>query len=137
MKIKRIEHVAIVVDRLEPGMKMLEEVFGLAPGCVQETPVAKLALFPVGDSNIELVQARSPDSRSGKWLARNGQSLYHLCFEVEDIVAALDELRAKGVKLQDEAPRSGHGGSLVAFLDPASTGNLLIELVQAPAEAAH
>ena len=137
MKIKRIEHVAVVVDKLAPGMKMLEEVFGLSLGYVQETPIAKLALYPVGESSLELVEAKSADSRSGRWLAKNGQSLYHLCFEVDDIFEAIRELKAKGVKLQDEVPRSGHGGSLVAFIDPESTGSLLIELVQMPAEPAH
>lgn len=130
MKIKRIEHVAIVVDKLAPGMRLLEEVFGLPLDYVQETPIAKLALYPVGSSNLELVEAKSPDSRSGRWLARNGQSLYHICFEVEDIVAAIEELKSKGIRMQDDVPRSGHGGSQVAFIDPQSTGNLLIELTQ-------
>lgn len=133
MKIKRIEHIAIVVDELAPGMRLLEDIFGLQLDYVQETPIAKLALYPVGDSHVELVEAKSANSRSGRWLAKNGQSLYHICFEVEDIAAAMDELRGKGVKLQDEVPRPGHGGSLVAFLDPESTGKLLIELVQTAA----
>lgn len=132
MKIKRIEHVAVVVDRLDPGMRMLQDIFGLQLAHAEETPIAKLAMFPVGESSVELVQPRSPDSRGGRWLARHGQSLYHLCFEVEDIAAALDELRAKGVRLQDQVPRRGHGGSQVAFIDPESTGGLLIELVQLP-----
>ena len=137
MKIKRIEHVAIVVDKMAPGMKMLEDVFGLKLDYVQETALSKLAMYPVGDSSLELIETKSADSRSGQWLARNGQSLYHLCFEVDDILAAIEELKAKGIKLQDEVPKPGHGGSQIVFLDQASTGTLLIELVQMPAQAAH
>lgn len=67
------------------------------------------------------------------WIAEKGQSLFHICFEVEDIVGAVDELRDKGVKLLNETPRPGHGGSQIVFLDPESTGNILIELAQLPA----
>ena len=132
-----MEHVAIVVEKLAAGMQMLEDVFGLSLGYTQESPIARLALYPVGDSNLELVEAKSEDSRSARWLAQKGQGLYHICFEVDDIVAALEELRAKGIKLQDEVPRPGHGGSQVAFLDPESTGSLLIELVEMPAGSGH
>lgn len=130
MKIKRMEHVAIVVEDMNSGMRMLEDVLGLKLDYAEETPTAKLALYPVGDSNLELVEAKSGSTRSGAWLAKNGQSLYHLCFEVEDIEASLAELRAKGVGLIDETPRQGHGGSRIAFLDPSSTGNILVELVE-------
>jgi len=68
-----------------------------------------------------------------RWIAEKGTGLFHICFEVADIDGALAELRAKGVKLRDETPRIGHGGARIAFLDPASTGNVLIELAELPA----
>ena len=64
------------------------------------------------------------------WIKQKGTGLFHICFEVEDIDGALAELKAKGVKLRDETPRIGHGGARIAFLDPASTGNVLIELAE-------
>ena len=68
-----------------------------------------------------------------QWVAEKGQSLYHICLEVEDIEGALAELKGKGVALLDEVPREGHGGCKIAFLDPRSTGNILIELAEIPA----
>ena len=77
---------------------------------------------------------RIRSTSNSKWIEEKGQSLFHLCFEVEDIDGALDELREKGVKLLDETPRTGHGGARIAFLNPESTGNILIELAEIPAE---
>ena len=133
MKIKRIEHVAIAVRDMQKSMALLEEAFGLKLEYQEQIGVTKLAMFPVGQTYIELLQAVGPDSRVAEWIAEKGESLFHLCFEVEDIDGALDELRAKGVKLIDQTPRTGHGGSRIAFLDPASTGSILIELAELPA----
>jgi methylmalonyl-CoA epimerase len=90
-------------------------------------------MFPVGETYIELLQGMAPDSAVAKWLADKGESLFHLCFEVEDIDSALVELRGKGVKLLDETPKPGHGGSRIAFINPESTGGILIELAELPA----
>ena len=65
-----------------------------------------------------------------KWISEKGTGLFHICFEVEDIDGALAELKAKGVKLRDETPRIGHGGARIAFIDPSSTGDVLIELAE-------
>jgi len=67
-----------------------------------------------------------------RWIAERGEGLFHICLEVEGIEEALDELRGKGVKLLDERPRIGHANSRIAFIDPESTGNVLIELVELP-----
>lgn len=90
-------------------------------------------MIPVGDTAFELLEGKTPSSRASKWVAENGEGLCHVCFEVEDIDAALAELKAKGVKLVDETPRIGHGNYRIAFLDPASTGNVVIELAEPPA----
>ena len=90
-------------------------------------------MFPVGETYLELLEGTSAKSTTAQWVTEKGQSLYHICLEVEDIDGALDELRAKGVKLLDDKARIGHGGSRIAFLDPASTGDILIELAELPA----
>ena len=111
MKIKRVEHVAIAVQNMAESMKMLEDTFGFEMELEETIGTTNLAMYPVGETYIELLETANPDSAVGKWLAEKGQSLFHLCFEVDDIEAALDELRGKGVKLLDETPRSGHGGA--------------------------
>lgn len=132
MKIKRLEHVAIAVQDSDKSMAMLESVFGFKLDYREQVGTTKLAMYPVGETFIEFVQTVAPDSRIAKWIGEKGDSIYHLCFEVEDIDEALAELKQKGVALLDETPRTGHGGSRIAFLDPESTGNILIELAQLP-----
>ena len=133
MKIKRVEHIAIAVHNMAESMAMLKNTLGLELDYEETIGHTKLAMFPVGETSLELLEAESPTSPVADWIEERGQSLFHLCFEVEDIDAALDELRAKGVKLLDETPKAGHGGSRIAFLDPASTGEILIELAELPA----
>lgn len=133
MKIKRVEHVAIAVKDIERSMKMLERIFDLKLDYQEQIGLTKLAMYPVGETFLELVQAAGPESRIAKWIEDKGESIFHLCFEVEDIDDALSELKAKGVALLDETPRIGHGGSRIAFLNPESTGNILIELAELPA----
>jgi methylmalonyl-CoA/ethylmalonyl-CoA epimerase len=87
-------------------------------------------MYPVGETYIELLESSDPNSKIVELISEKNQSLYHLCFEVEDIVSALDELREKGVKLLDEVPRVGHGGAKIAFINPESTGDILIELTE-------
>ena len=133
MKIKRVEHIAIAVYDMAESMRMLEHTLDLKLDYEEVIGETKLAMYPVGETSLELLQAKGAASPVADWVAERGQSLFHLCFEVEDIDAALDELRAKGVKLLDETPKGGHGGSRIAFLDPASTGDILIELAELPA----
>jgi len=133
MKIKRIEHVAIAVKDMQGSMAMLERLFDLKLEYKERIGATELAMYPIGQTYVELLQAVGPESKINDWIKEKGESLFHLCFEVEDIDGALDELRGKGVKLIDEKPRTGHGGSRIAFLDPSSTGNILIELAELPA----
>ena len=132
MKIKRVEHVAIAVEDIRKSMAMLEEVFGLEMEYEERIGDTELAMYPVGETYRELLRAAGPKSGVKDWIEKKGQSLFHLCFEVEDIDGALDELRGKGVKLLDETPRTGHGGARIAFINPESTGNILIELAEIP-----
>ena len=132
MKIKRIEHVAIAVNDMRETMAMLEKTLGLQMEYEERIGPTNLAMIPVGETYIELLEGQAPESGAAKWIAKNGQSLFHLCFEVEDIDGALEELKQKGIKLIDQTPRTGHGGARIAFVDPQSTGNILIELAELP-----
>jgi len=133
MKIKRVEHIAIAVDSLDKSADLLRDAFGIGMEYQERIGKIRLAMLPVGETYLELLQGDGPDDSVTQWIAEKGTGLFHICFEVEDIDGALAELKAKGIKLQDETPRIGHGGARIAFLDPASTGNLLIELAELPA----
>jgi methylmalonyl-CoA/ethylmalonyl-CoA epimerase len=134
MKVKRIEHVAIAVKSMTKAREIFEHKLGLKFEYEEHLPQynTKLAMFPVGESYIELLESDRADTETSKWIAANGEGLFHICLEVEDIEAALAELKAKGVKLVDEKPRLGHANSRIAFLDPQSTNNVVIELVELP-----
>ena len=137
MKIKRIEHVGVVVRDVEASRRLWEDCFGIPLGAVEENAVRRLALYPVGESMVELIAGTTADSRHAKMVAEGKGGLNHICFEVEDIDAALAELKAKGIPLLDEVPRIGHAGCRIAFIDPAATENCLIELAELPAGGAH
>jgi methylmalonyl-CoA/ethylmalonyl-CoA epimerase len=132
MKIKRVEHIAIAVDSLRQSMNLLRDTFGLEVEYEQQIGPTRLAMLPVGETYLELLEGQGPDSGVSKWIKEKGTGLFHICFEVDDIDAALAELKAKGVNLRDHSPRIGHGGARIAFLDPVSTGNVLIELAELP-----
>lgn len=130
MKIKRVEHIAIAVNSLGESISMLRDTFGIPLEYEEQVGSTRLAMMPVGETYIEFLEGSGRDNAVNQWIAAKGEGLYHICFEVEDIEAALAELRSKGVKLRDETPRIGHGGAKIAFIDPASTGNVLIELAE-------
>lgn len=136
MKIKRVEHIAIAVESVRQSIELLQNTFGIPLEYEEQIGQTRLAMLPVGQTYIELLEGQGPDSGVTQWICDKGASLYHICFEVEDIDGALTELKSKGVKLRDETPRTGHGGARIAFLDPQSTGNVLIELAELPAEHA-
>ncbi len=139
MKIKRIEHVGVVVSDVEKSRALWEGCFGIKLGEVETNPLrpVKLALYPVGESMVELIAGTTPDSKHARMMAEGKGGINHICFEVEDIDEALAELKAKGVPLLDETPRIGHAGCRIAFLDPAGTEGCLIELAQLPAAPHH
>ena len=138
MKVKRVEHIAIAVSSLKASIDFMRDTFGLPLEYEEQIGQTRLAMLPVGETYVELLEGQGPESGVTRWIDEKGPGLFHICFEVENIDDALNELRAKGVRLRDESPRIGHGGARIAFLDPASTGNVLIELAELPAShAAH
>jgi methylmalonyl-CoA epimerase len=109
---------------------MLQDTFGIALEYEEQIGTTRLAMLPVGETYIELLEGQGADNGVRQWIAEKGTGLFHICFEVDDIEGALAELKAKGVKLRDETPRIGHGGAKIAFIDPSATGNVLIELAE-------
>ena len=134
MKIKRIAHLGIAVKDLDPPKKFYAENLGLKlkGDEVVETQKVKVSFIQVGESSLELLLPTSADSAVAKFLENKGEGFHHLALEVEDIHAAVEELKAAGVRLIDEKPREGAHGALVAFLHPKATFGLLVELCQYP-----
>jgi len=132
--IKGIDHVAIAVQNLDASLAMFERIFGMTLKHSEEVPgfKARVATLETGGTDIELVQALSPDSAIGKFVAERGEGMHHVAFAVEDIDAALAKLREDGVALIDQKARPGKEGSRVAFIHPKATGRVLIELVEKP-----
>lgn len=132
MKIKRIEHVAIAVKSIAQFREIFEGKLGLRLEYEEYLPQhdTRLAMYPVGQTYIELLESDKESTGTSRWIAEHGEGLFHICLEVEDVEEALGELKRKGVKLLDEQPRIGHANSRIAFIDPKSTGNVLIELVE-------
>ena len=130
MKIKRVEHIAIAVDSIGQSLGLMRDTFGLELEYEEQIGQTKLAMLPVGETSIALLEGTGPASGVTKWIGEKGTGLFHICFEVEDIEAAIAELKAKKVRLQSETWRTGHGGSKIVFLDPSATGTVLIELAE-------
>ena len=135
MKFKRVEHVAIAVKSMDKMRDIFENKLGIEMEYEEDLPQfnTKLAMYPIGETYLEVLESRSPHTDNSKWIEEHGESLFHICLEVDDIEGALVELKEKGVKMIDETPRNGHGGSRIAFIDPEATGHILIELVEIPA----
>lgn len=132
MSATKIEHLGVAVVSLDEALNFWRDGLGLDLAEVEviEEQGVRVAMLPVGESRIELLEATGADTPVGKFLAKRGGGLHHLCVEVVDVAAKLKELKARGVRLIDEEPRRGAGGALVAFIHPASTGGVLIELVE-------
>jgi methylmalonyl-CoA/ethylmalonyl-CoA epimerase len=132
MKILKIDHLGIAVNSIEEGKSFWTDVLGLpfeGAETVQEQKVTT-AFFPVGESEVELLESTAPDGPVAKYIEKKGQGMQHIAFRVEDIDAALAELKEKGVKLIDQTPRIGAGGARIAFLHPKATNGVLVELCQ-------
>jgi methylmalonyl-CoA/ethylmalonyl-CoA epimerase len=127
----RIAHVGIAVRRLDELLPFYRDVLGLPDVPLDDADGARIAGLTAGESLVELLEAETPDSPIGKFIARRGPGIHHICFAVPDLDAALERCRATGVRLIDEEPRLGAEGKRIAFLHPSSTGGVLIELTEA------
>lgn len=128
----KIQHLGIAVGSIDQALEFWRDGLGLDLKEIEvvEDQGVRVAMLPIGESRIELLEATGEDTPVGKFIAKRGAGIHHLCIEVENVAAKLAELKAKNVRLIDEQPRIGAGGALVAFVHPASTGGVLIELTQ-------
>ena len=132
MKVLKIDHLGIAVNSIDEGKSFWSDVLGLAfegAETVQEQKVTT-AFFPVGESEVELLESTAPDGPVAKYIEKRGQGIQHVAFRVENIEAALAELKEKGIKLIDQVPRIGAGGAKIAFLHPKATNGVLVELCE-------
>ena len=132
MQVRKLDHIGIAVEKIDAALPIWEGMLGLPLQGTEEVAEQKVrtAFMPVGDTEIELLESTDPEGPIGKFIAAKGQGVQHLAFRVDDIDAALAELKAKGVRLIDETPRYGAGGARIAFLHPKATGGVLVELCQ-------
>jgi len=131
----RIDHIGIAVKDLDAAVRLYGGPFGMAEQhreTVEEQGV-EAVLLEVGEGHIELIKPLSDDTGVAKFIAKNGEGMHHVAYQVDDIDAALQKVRDAGMRLIDEQPRTGIRGSRVAFLHPKSTGGVLTEIVE-PAE---
>ena len=128
----KIDHIGIATRGINEAAKFYREVLGLDMTETEEVAEQKVrvAMLPIGESRIELLEATSDDSPIARFLEKRGPGIHHIAVRVDDIQAALADLKQKGARLIDEAPRPGAGGCLVAFVHPSSTSGVLLELVQ-------
>ena len=131
--IKKIDHIAVAVKDLEASARTFEQILGAPPTRVQEVPTEKVrvAFFPVGGAEIELVQGLGADNPVASFITKRGEGIHHICFEVDDLQGTLDRLAAAGVPLLDRSGKPGACGQ-AAFLHPKSANGVLIELLQKP-----
>jgi methylmalonyl-CoA epimerase len=132
--LNRIYHLGYAVEDIEAAARFYGENFGAEPTepeVVEEQGIVA-TMFRVGESMIELVQPTRPDSPVARFLERRGEGVHHVAYVVEDLEAALRELKRNGVELVDEEPRAGAGGTRVAFVHPKSAFGVLTELVELP-----
>jgi methylmalonyl-CoA/ethylmalonyl-CoA epimerase len=132
MKVLKIDHLGIAVNSINDGKNFWSDVLGLkfeGAETVQEQKVTT-AFFPVGESEVELLESTSPDGPVAKFIEKKGTGFQHVAFRVENIDEALAELKEKGIQLIDQKPRIGAGGAKIAFLHPKATGGVLVELCQ-------
>ena len=128
----KIEHIGIATKGIDEAARFWREALGLNIGEAEEVAEQKVrvAMLPLGESKIELLEGTSADSPISKFVEKRGPGIHHIAVKVDDIRAALGKLKAEGARLIDQEPRTGAGGCLVAFVHPSSTGGVLLELVQ-------
>jgi methylmalonyl-CoA/ethylmalonyl-CoA epimerase len=132
MKILKIDHIGIAVGSIDAGKSLWTDALGLTyegSETVEEQKVTT-AFFPVGESEVELLESTAPDGPVAKFLDKKGEGIHHIAFRVENIEEALESLKEKGVRLIDEKPRKGAGGARIAFLHPKATNGVLVELCE-------
>ncbi|MDT4952644.1 MAG: methylmalonyl-CoA/ethylmalonyl-CoA epimerase [Acidobacteriota bacterium] len=128
----KLEHIGIATRSLDDALTFWRDALGLEVGHTEivEEQKVRVAMLPVGEPRIELLEPTSQDSPVAKFLEKRGAGVHHIAVRVDDIRATLLRLKESGARLIDESPRVGAGGCLVAFVHPTSAGGVLLELVE-------
>jgi methylmalonyl-CoA/ethylmalonyl-CoA epimerase len=124
----RIAHVGIAVADLDTALAFYRDVLGLEPHPPEVVDGARILALPFGESEIELLAPLEAESPIGKYLAKRGPGIHHICYRVPDLDAAIQACRAAGYRLIDEVPRTGAAGRRIAFVHPKATAGILLEL---------
>jgi methylmalonyl-CoA/ethylmalonyl-CoA epimerase len=130
--IQKINHIGIAVASLDEQISFYRDVLGLAFEGLESVPEQKVrvAMFKVGEVNIELLEPTSPDSPIAGFLEKKGEGMHHIAYQVDDLEGQIGAMTAQGVQMIDEKPRGGAHGTRIAFLHPRSSGKVLTELTQ-------
>ena len=126
----RIAHIGLAVRSIADALPFYRDVLGMPEVELGDADGARIAGVAAGDSLVELLEADSADSPIGKFVAKRGPGIHHVCFAVDDVAATLARCRAAGVRLIDETPRLGAEGKRIAFLHPSATAGVLVELTE-------
>jgi methylmalonyl-CoA/ethylmalonyl-CoA epimerase len=126
----RIAHIGIAVRALGDSLPFYRDVLGLPEVPLDDADGASIIGLATGDALVELLEPRSPDSPVGRFVARRGPGIHHICFVVDDLDATLERCRTSDIRLIDDTPRIGAEGKRIAFLHPSSTGGVLVELTE-------
>jgi methylmalonyl-CoA/ethylmalonyl-CoA epimerase len=131
-KVKRINHVAVVVQDMERALSFWRDALGMELQGLRDVAAEKsqVAFLPLPGSEVELVQPTTDDSGVAKYLAKRGPGMHHLCLEVDDIEGMMSQLKSKGIRLINEEPRTTADGKKYAFIHPESASGVLVELYQ-------
>ena len=130
MKPTVIDHIGIAVKSIDESLKLWEATLGIKCHGVEEVVEQKVktAFLPLKDTEIELLEATSPESPIAKFIETKGEGIHHMAIRVDNLEATLAELKEKGIRLIEEKPRRGAGGAMIAFIHPKATGGILLEL---------
>ena len=132
MKIKNIDHIGIAVRNIKEAGKFYRDILGLEIQDIEKVADQKVnvAFLPISDSELELLESTQSDGPVAKYIDSKGEGIQHIAFRVDNIEKALEELKAKGVRLVDEKPRKGAGGARIAFIHPKETHGVLVEICE-------
>lgn len=134
MKPTAIDHIGIAVANIEESLKFWEQSLGIKCTGIEEVTEQKVrtAFLPLGDTEVELLEATDPESPVAKFIEKKGEGIHHLAIRVANLEEALEKMKALGLRLIDEKPRYGAGGARIAFVHPKTAGGVLLELSERP-----
>ena len=134
--LRKVDHIAFVVQDLDAALRVYHEALGMPLERVEDVPAEKVRVaflpLPEGHSEVELVQPTAEDTGIARYLAKRGEGMHHICFEVDDIQIAMAEMAASGLQVLEETPRLGSRGQKYVFVHPKSSHGVLIELYERP-----